>query len=97
MMDNSDILGPPQMWVPDRTDMQLWTRMNSRVKHCPEFPRNFKEESYRTWRLHAVHWIWQMRESMVCESLLGQSLLNALKGGAAGVYEAAIQVDPRVL
>ena len=44
-----------------------------------------------------MHWIWQMRESMVCESLLGQSLLNALKGGAAGVYEAAIQVDPRVL
>ena len=96
-LDQNDILGPPHMWVPNKSDVQLWSRMNSRAQHCPDFPKSFKDMPYRTWRLHMVHWIWNMREAVVCESLLGSKLLAALKDGAGGVYEAAIQVDPRVL
>ena len=82
------------MFVPDRNDMQVWTRMNSRMKPCPDFPKDLRVESYRTWRMLFVHWVCQMREIGVCESLWGPSFLAALKGGANGVHEAAILVNP---
>ena len=71
--------------------------MNSRLKPCPEFPRDLKHKSYRFWRMELVHWVWQMREISVCESLWGTTFLTALKDGANGVHEAAILLDPRVL
>ena len=44
-----------------------------------------------------MHWVWGMRQSAVCESLLAQPFLEALKGGDNGVHETAIMMDPRVM
>ena len=71
--------------------------MAGRVKPCPKFPRSFKDEPYRAWRMALVHWVWQMRTACICESLLGAPLLEALKEGASGVWEAAVMLDPRIL
>ena len=71
--------------------------MSSRVKPCPRFPQNFRDEPYRAWRIEFVHWIWQHRLAQVCEGLLSTAFIEALKDGASGVHQAVIQIDPRVL
>ena len=97
LLTTDQVLGPPVMWPPTRDDHQTLGRMAGRVKPCPKFPRSFKDEPYRAWRLGLVHWVWQMRTACICEALLGAPPLEALKDGASGVWEAAVMLDPRIL
>ena len=91
------VLGPPTMPAPAATDHQSWSRMAGRVRPCPTFPRNLREEPYSQWRLSLVHWVWDMRTMAICESLLSAPFKEALKGGDSGVHESAIFIDPRIM
>ena len=88
------MLGPPTMPSPAITDDQAWSRMASRVRPCPTFPRNLREEPYSQWRLTFTHWVWDTRTMAVCEFLLSAPFKAALKGGDGGVHESAIFIDP---
>ena len=66
----ADVLGPPIMWPPDPADSKLISDMLRRVKPCPKFPKNFREESYRAWKLGFIKWVFEMRHVGVAESFL---------------------------
>ena len=91
------VLGPPIMWAPRIDDVVTWGNMQKRRTPCPKFPTDLNQTPYITWRMEFIHWMVEMRQAFVCEALLGSALLDALKGGAESVHDAAVRVDPRIM
>jgi hypothetical protein len=88
------------MMPPSLQDTQAWSRMASKIKNCPNFPKELKGtkgESYKEWRMGVSHWLWGQRRLGVCESMLTETYREALKDGAGGVYQSLLLIDPRIL
>ena len=47
--------------------------------------------------MKATHWLWQMRRAGVCDSLLGNELLTALKNAPAGLENLIASMDQDTL
>ena len=92
-----DLLGPPPFWPPRADDTRTIGEMPKRILPCPKFPKDFRSESYRAWKLTFIKWILKMRQLAVSEYLLDSAFQEALKGGEGGVHNHILLVDPRIL
>ena len=92
-----DLLGPPPFWPPRADDTRTIGEMLKRILPCPKFPKDFRSESYRAWKLTFIKWILKMRQLAVSEYLLDSAFQEALKGGEGGVHNHILLVGPRIL